>query len=221
MLKFTRTQRLPTTPAHPPCPSPPTHAEAMLKLWQWFLPVNILSGIPRHGNCTWKPDHVAIQAFLWTWSNALTRTDAFDEATQQCRTLLGTAALSTYQGFMAALTKWSPQLVAELIAALRRHAQDIGGRFWRVGPWVAIAFDGSRAAAPRTRSNEAAYNPTDYGNGPTATYRKKKDPGPVLEEQVEEQASSPSTPSVDHPALARGLAVALGVAVGALQLQRA
>ena len=78
---------------------------------------------------------------------------------------------------MAALVKWSPTLIPILIAALRRQAQEIGGRFWRVGPWVPIAFDGSRSSAPRTQSNETAYRAANHGKGKTAQYRKKKTKG--------------------------------------------
>ena len=149
----------------------------MLAVWSWFLPSDILAGITRHGNSTWKPNHLVIQAFCWTWSAAHALTEAFDEAVQSCRTLLGAPALSTYQGFMAALTRWSPRLIRNLIAVLRQHAQTIGGRFWRVGQWVPIAFDGSRSTAPRTKSNEAAYRAANYGKGKTAKYRKKKTKG--------------------------------------------
>jgi hypothetical protein len=168
MSKSTHTQPTATTP------TPANNAQAMLQLWQWFLPTNLLSAITFHGNIGWRPDQLVIQAFLWTWSNSQALTDAFDEATQQCRTLLATAAVSTYQGFMAALVQWSPLLLTELLAALRWHAQQIGGPFWKVGQWVPIAFDGSRSATPRTRSNQTAYHPTNYGKGPTAKYRKKK-----------------------------------------------
>lgn len=160
-----------------PNAKPTTNAQAMLQLWRWFLPANLLPAITPHGNRTWQPYQLVIQAFLWTWSNAHTLTDAFDEATQYCRTLLGNAALSTYQGFMAALVKWSPLLIANLLAALRQHAPAIGGRFWKVGQWVPIAFDGSQSATPRTKSNETAYHAANYGQGKTAKYRKKKTKG--------------------------------------------
>src|SRR5262249_15512137 len=137
----------------------------------------ILTPITLHGNVAWKPNQLVLQAFLWTWSNSQTLTDAFDEATQYCRTLLGKAALNTYQGFMAALVTWSPLLIADCLAALRGHAQAIGGQFWQVGQWVPIAFDGSQSAAPRTKSNETAYRAANYGKGKTATYRKKKTKG--------------------------------------------
>jgi hypothetical protein len=78
---------------------------------------------------------------------------------------------------MAALSKWSATLIGELIVVFRRQAQTIGGRFWRVGRWVPIAFDGSRTATPRTRSNEATYCAANYGKGKTAKYRKKKTKG--------------------------------------------
>ena len=55
--------------------------------------------------------------------------------------------------------------------------QQIGQRHLRVGPWVAIAVDGSRATTPRTVSNEQAFCAKNYGKGKTAKYRKKKTKG--------------------------------------------
>jgi hypothetical protein len=55
--------------------------------------------------------------------------------------------------------------------------QEIGSRFLRVGCWVAIAIDGSRATTPRTASNEQAFCAKNYGKGVTAKYRKKKTKG--------------------------------------------
>lgn len=166
---------LATTPTHSLLPT--TNAAVLCQLWHWFLPADRLTGVPRHGNITWRPDQLVIQAFCWTWSNARTLTGAFDEAAQCCRTLLGAPALSTYQGFMGALVKWSAELIRALTGALRQRAQEVGGRFWRVGHWIPIAFDGSRSATPRTRSNERAYRAPNHGRGPTAKYRKKKTEG--------------------------------------------
>jgi hypothetical protein len=162
-----------TTPTHAPVPN----ADALRNLWHWFLPCRLLAGVARHGNSTWRPDQLVIQALCWAWSSAPSLTDAFDEAAQCCRALWGAAPVSTYQGLMAALVKWSPALIHPLIVALRQRAQDIGGRFWRVGPWVPIAFDGSRSTAPRTTSNETAYRAPNHGRGRTAKYRKKKTQG--------------------------------------------
>jgi hypothetical protein len=61
-----------------------------------------------------------------------------------------------------------------LTAVVRQRMEEIGSRFWRIGGWVPIAFDGSRSTAPRTKSNEAAYCAANYGRGKTARYRRKK-----------------------------------------------
>jgi hypothetical protein len=167
-----------TPPASPTTtPTHPTNADALRELWHWFLSGALLLGVPRHGNSAWRPDQLVIRAFCWTWSNAPTLTDAFDEAAQWCRALWGVVPVRTYQGFMGALVKWSPALIRPLIAALRQRAQEIGGPFWRVGPWVPIAFDGSRSSAPRTAANESAYRAANHGKGHTAKYRKKKTKG--------------------------------------------
>lgn len=181
--------------ATPTTHTPPTNADSLLQLWQWFLPANILSAITLHGNITWTPNQLVIHAFCWTWSAARSLTEAFDEATQCCRTLLGTAALSTYQGFMAALVKWSPTLIRTLLATLRQHARAIGGRFWQVGRWVPIAFDGSRSTAPRTKSNEARYCAPNYGKGKTAKYRKKKTQG-MRRKNNQNNPAQPQEPQV-------------------------
>jgi len=71
--------------------------------------------------------------------------------------------------------------------------QEIGGRFWRIGEWVPIAFDGSRSTAPRTKSNEAAYCAANYGKGKTAKYRKKKTKG-MRRRKNEKNKAQPQAP---------------------------
>lgn len=154
-----------------------TNRASLLSMWQWLLPDGIFAKFACHGNTKWNPFQFVVLAFCWTWSEARCLTDAFVQAAESCRVLFGSPALSTCQGFMGALVKWSPTLVRTTMAAVRQRMQEIGGRFWRVGGWVAIAFDGSRATAPRTRSNEAAYCAANYGKGKTARYRRKKTKG--------------------------------------------
>jgi len=85
--------------------------------------------------------------------------------------------LGTYQGFMGALTRWTATLMEILWPLLHERMEEIGGRFWRLGGWVPIAFDGSRSTAPRTKANEQALCAKHYGKGKTARYRKKKSKG--------------------------------------------
>ncbi len=154
-----------------------TNRTSLLRLWQWLFPADIFATLTLHGNTKWSPTSLVILVLCWSWSDAHCLTDAFVEAAECSRTLFGLPALSTYQGFMGALVHWSDGLVRSTLAVVRRRAAQIGGRFWRVGGWVPIAFDGSRSTAPRTRSNEGAYCAANYGSGKTATYRRKKTKG--------------------------------------------
>jgi len=165
----------------------------LLEVWEWLLPAGIFAKFTCHGNTKWKPMHLVILAFCWTWSDARCLTDAFVEASEGCRTLFGCSALSTYQGFMGAMVKWSSTLVRSLTSVVRQRMQEIGGRFWRIGEWVPIAFDGSRSTAPRTKSNEAAYCAANYGKGKTAKYRKKKTKG-MRRRKNEKNKAQPQAP---------------------------
>jgi hypothetical protein len=56
---------------------------------------------------------------------------------------------------------------------------------------VPIAFDGSRSTAPRTKSNEAAFCASNYGQGKTAKYRKKKSRGMRRTRNEKNKAQAP------------------------------
>ena len=91
--------------------------------------------------------------------------------------MFGSVIPGTYQGFMGALARWTDTLMGILWPVLHQRMQEIGGKFWRIGKWVPIAFDGSRSTAPRSEANEAAFCAKNYGKGNTAKYRKKKTKG--------------------------------------------
>jgi hypothetical protein len=116
-------------------------------------------------------------ALCWAWSESRNLTDAFTEAVACCERLFAASPLGTYQGFMGALTRWTPSFVPLLCRVLQTRMREIGGRFWHVDGWVPIAFDGSRSTAPRTRANERAFCAANYGRGKTAKYRRKKSKG--------------------------------------------
>jgi hypothetical protein len=104
-------------------------------------------------------------------------TDAFPQAVECCELIAGEAALSTYQGFMGALVRWTDPFLSVLWPVLHVRMQEIAGNMWGSGGWVLIAFDGSRSSAPRSESNETALCAPNYGRGKTAKYRKKKSKG--------------------------------------------
>ena len=154
-----------------------SNAQAFGRLREWFLPNGgIFSCLNLHGNTKWLPEALVWLALCWAWSESKNVTDAFEGAVTQCKQL-GITSLSTYQGFMNALVRWTNQLMSVLWPILHQRMQQIGVTFWQIGEWVPIAFDGSRSTAPRTLSNEKAFCASNYGKGKTAKYRKKKTKG--------------------------------------------
>lgn len=145
---------------------------------EWLLPDDsIFSQMRLHGNTKWQPRALVCLALLWAWSERKHLTDAFDEAVVCCESMLFGFVPRTYQGLMKALTRWTQTLMRLLWPLLHERMEEIGGKFWRMGRWVPIAFDGSRSTAPRTVANEQAFCAENYGKGRTAKYRRKKTKG--------------------------------------------
>lgn len=143
----------------------------------WLVRPGIFDALAFHGNTSWLAADLVALALLWIWSDAAKLTDAFDGARTNSVKLLGRAALTTYQGMAKALHTWTPKFMPLLQIRLHELMQQIGEGHMRVGLWVAIAMDGSRATTPRTVSNEQAFCAKNYGKGKTAKYRKKKTKG--------------------------------------------
>jgi hypothetical protein len=152
--------------------------ESLKVLLNWFLPDDTIFGKLRfHGNTSWLPVSLIWLAIFWSWSIHPNLTDAFDDALSCCRSLSMDGVLGTYQGMMNALSRWTDAFIRLLFGVLQSRMEEISGKFWRLGRWVPIAFDGSRSSAPRTKKNELAFRPAHYGQGKTARYRKKKTKG--------------------------------------------
>ena len=151
------------------------HKQSLKSLSQWlFRRKEIVGNFQRHGNAKWQMNHLIWLALIWSWTESENVTDAFDQAADSCRSTFGSVPLTTYQGFMGALTKWTPTLLPALQGLLQNRMKEIGGDSWRVDDWVPIAFDGSRSTAPRTVSNEKAFCSPNYGNSSKAKSRRKK-----------------------------------------------
>jgi hypothetical protein len=149
--------------------------EHLVDAFRWLLSDDsIFAKIKLHGNTNWLPKSLVCLAVLWAWSESRHLTDAYANAVLCHQSMFGSVIPATYQGFMGALTRWTNTLMAILWPVLHQRMQEVGGKFWRVGGWVPIAFDGSRSTAPRTPANEAAFCAKNYGKGNTAKYRKKK-----------------------------------------------
>jgi DDE family transposase len=171
-----------------------THADQFRELQKWLLPNDgIFAKLKRHGNTGWLPCSLVWLAFCWSWSQCVNVTDAFPQAVECCQLIAGDVALSTYQGFMGALVRWTDPFLSVLWPVLHLRMQEIAGSMWGSGGWVPIAFDGSRSTAPRSKSNEKALCAPNYGCGQTAKYRKKKSKG-MRRKKNEKNKSQPQEP---------------------------
>jgi hypothetical protein len=171
--------------------SPLTNKESLEKLRNWLLPDDsIFSRIAFHGNIKWTPTCLVWLALCWAWSQTRNLTDAFSEALGVCQKMLS-CSLSTYQGFMGALVRWTGKLLPVLRDVVQRRMKQVAGKFWHLVDWVPIAFDGSRSTVPRTKSNETAFCASNYGQGKTAKYRKKKSRGMRRKRNEKSEAQAP------------------------------
>jgi hypothetical protein len=173
-----------------------TNKESLVALLNWFFPGDaIFAKVKLHGNTTWSPSSLVWLALCWAWSESRNLTDAFTESVGCCQKMLACSPLTTYQGFMGAMTRWTSTFVPLLCRALQERMQEIGGKFWRIDQWIPIAFDGSRSTAPRTKANERSFCAANYGQGKTAKYRRKKSKG-MRRKQNEKNRPQPQEPQV-------------------------
>jgi len=148
-------------------------ADLLRRSLAWVSTERIFEKLTKHGNTNWVTSELVALAVLWVWSGHGTLTGAFAEAKQLSLAMFGRVALTSYQGFTAALTKWTTCLVPLLWSRLHVLMEQAGGEHWRIGRWLALAVDGSRTTTPRTKSNEAMFSAARYGSGATAKSRRK------------------------------------------------
>lgn len=140
---------------------------------EWFAREHSFADLARHGNVGWTPVQLVVLAVLWTWSDQGTLTGAFHHAATFARTVFGTLAVSTYQGLLGALRRYTPSLLPKVWLQLHERMEQMAGEHWRIGSWLALAVDGSRVTTPRTVSNEQAFAAPNFGHGGRARYRSK------------------------------------------------
>ena len=147
---------------------PHQQADLLKRALQWFFKGDNFQDLQLHGNVQWRPDSLIMLIVVWTWSDLSTLTGAFQQALELTREMFGSVAIGTYQGMLAALRKYSPELLHQWWSLLHQRMEGVAGKHWRIGLWLAIAIDGSRVSTPRTRSNEQAFAAQNYGGSRTA-----------------------------------------------------
>lgn len=136
-----------------------TNAEDLQEALEWVVTEETLADIQFRDESVWTPFTLVFGALLWAWSGKQTLTKRFVEA----RKIVARNAADdqqpgrSYSGFLKRLAHWSATLLARLTAEFRRTMREQFTEFYLVAGWLVLAGDGSRAATPRTRSNEARF----------------------------------------------------------------
>lgn len=172
----------------------PRKKDELRSMLDWFLDDDsIFSKMKLHGNTKWVPKCLVCLALVWAWSESKHLTDAFAESMHFCQSTFSSFVFGTYQGFMRALSKWTPQLMEIVWPVLHDRMKEIGTKYWCLDGWVPIAFDGSRSTTPRTVSNEQSFCAKNYGNSRSAKYRRRKTKG-MRRKKNEENKPQPQGP---------------------------
>ena len=162
------------TQRKPSPPNPLSNKTALKELLNWYAPQGgLFAKAEFHGNSKWVPEQLAVEALIWSWQESKNVTDAFDQTLEICGDLGLKDTAKTYTAFINALDRYHDVLGSRLRERYQALAEKIGGQHWRTNGWVLIGFDGSRATAPRTVSNERAFCAPNYGHGKRAKYGKK------------------------------------------------
>lgn len=150
-----------------------THGDLLRKALTWLLNDRIFADIKLHGNISWTPKQLVIVAILWVWSDKSTLSRAYVHARRLSLVMFGSVAIKSFPGMTGALKTWTFQLLPRVQQRMQELMNEVSGDHWRVGLWLALAVDGSRASTPRTISNEKAFSIKDYGRGRKAKSRRK------------------------------------------------
>lgn len=149
------------------------NADLLQRTIAWVVRDDIFANIAVHGNATWVASQLVTLAILWVWSASSQLTGAFLEAKQLSSAMFGCVALSSYQGLVKALSRYTEQLRPLLWERLHQLMESSGQSHWRIGGWLPLAIDGSRVSAPRTKSNEGAFAAPRYGQSAKARSRAR------------------------------------------------
>lgn len=150
-------------------PQRKTNGDDLRRALNWIVSDGIFADMHLHGNVKWKPLALVCLAIFWVWSPQSGLVEAANEAIATVAKLFGNdfVAVRSYQGLTAALVAYTPQLLPLLWARLQSLMLQSAPTDGRIGKWLPLAVDGSRANVPRTQRNEARFNKPK-------TSRKKK-----------------------------------------------
>ena len=110
---------------------------------------------PSRRHSTWTPQRLTYVALLMTFCQGSGLKQSFELAEKRTRGwFVGGRACLSYTGFTKALDQHWPWLVPALKKHFQALMKSFAGDSWRCGIWLAIAVDGTRLEASRTKENE-------------------------------------------------------------------
>lgn len=137
-----------------------TNAQDLQEALDWLVPQDTLQDISFRDQSVWTPFTLIYAALLWSWSAKTALTRRFAEAR---KTVAQNASDEnqpgqSYTGFLKRLAHWSGTLLERVVSELRRTMREELREWFLTAGWLVLAGDGSRAATPRTHSNEQAFS---------------------------------------------------------------
>lgn len=157
--------------------SPVKNKTRLRELLQSFFTDELFTDLNLHGNIKWDPSQLVTQALLWSWQETKLVTDAFTHTAEACKELGMDKTAKSYTSMMNSLEKYGSDFSKILRQRYQDEVKERTKSHFEIRGWVLIAFDGSRATAPRSASNESAFCASNYGHGKRAKYGKKKSKG--------------------------------------------
>jgi hypothetical protein len=147
---------------------PKKHAESCPAKVDPCYPQTLKQAISQHlpcrlfaaGKVRWCERYLALCALMMVWSANDLLTDRFSQARRSLTEMFAGRKRpgKTYQGFIAALVKFSQPLLTRVSAHLRGEAREMAGpRCWEHLGFVPIGADGSKVECPMTAANEEAF----------------------------------------------------------------
>lgn len=153
-----------------------TNGDDLRRALDWILIDDIFAELRLHGNVKWKPLALVCLAIFWVWSSQPGLVEAAKDAIAVVTKLFGSdfITITSYQALTGALVRYTPQLLPVLWMRLHHLMQLSGSADWRVGKWLPLAVDGSRASVPRTEPNEKRFNKPRKPRGKQKSPTKKR-----------------------------------------------
>jgi hypothetical protein len=118
----------------------------------------MLTGFKLHGNAKWQPATVVLMAALWSWMPGNSLTNRFEDARNllkewSSRWILDSFFVGqSYQGFIAALNRYSAELSLAVVAEIRNDIRKT--KVWRVAGMPVMAIDGTKVGVPWTKDTD-------------------------------------------------------------------